>query len=192
MSRLPTRELLTGVAWGADPGERHAPSPVDGLVPAGAERWVRAVDVAAPAALVFRWLCQFRAAPYSYDVLDNLGRRSPQELTPGLDELAPGQRFLLVFALHGFEPGRRLVLEGLARSRRVPRMAMHYEVAPRGEGACRLVVRIAATPPPALAGTRLGALLLRALAVGDQVMVRRQLLNVRALAERDARRAAAA
>ena len=61
-------------AWNATEAERAELAtdvPCDRLVPGG-RRLVRAVDVDAPAPLVFRWLCQLRVAPYSYDTLDNL------------------------------------------------------------------------------------------------------------------------
>lgn len=73
--------------WGTTAPERARPYPCDELVPSSDGALFRGVSVEAPAAVVFRWLCQLRAAPYSYDLLDNRGRRSPQELTPGLERL---------------------------------------------------------------------------------------------------------
>jgi hypothetical protein len=60
--------------------------------------------------VVLRWLGQLRVAPYSYDLLDNRGRRSPRELTAGLDELAVGQRFMTIFTLAAFEPGKHITV----------------------------------------------------------------------------------
>ena len=71
--------------WGSTSDERESRFPCDAL--AGMDAFVcwRAVDVYAPPAVLFRWLCQLREAPYSYDWIDNGGRRSPGVLTPGLE-----------------------------------------------------------------------------------------------------------
>lgn len=95
---------------------------------------LRAVDVAAPPAVVFRWRCQLKVAPYSYDLLDNLGRRSPRELTPGVERLERGQRFL-IFELVDFEPGRQLTGTSLPGPTRVfGPIAGTYLVEPAGTG----------------------------------------------------------
>ena len=95
--------------WGATAAERAARYGCDDVVPDPDRVLFRAVDVAAPAPVVFRWLCQVKVAPYSYDWIDNLGRRSPRILTPGADELEVGQRFL-IFTLASFEQDRSITL----------------------------------------------------------------------------------
>ena len=65
-------------------------------------------------------------APYSYDLLDNGGRRSPQALTPGLEQLSVGQRMMRIFKLVGFEPGRSITV--LSEGRLFGRVAVTYRV----------------------------------------------------------------
>jgi hypothetical protein len=67
--------LSVATAWGTDPAERAAAYRCDEIVPDPAEAWFRAVTVRASRPTVFRWLCQLRVAPYSYDLLDNGSRR---------------------------------------------------------------------------------------------------------------------
>ena len=45
---------------------------------ASGQHWVRAIDLDASAELVMGWVTQLRRAPYSYDWVDNFGRRYPQ------------------------------------------------------------------------------------------------------------------
>jgi hypothetical protein len=171
--------------WGSTAAERAGRFPCDPLNPAPDDVLFRAIGVEAPAEVTFRWLCQLRAAPYSYDKLDNLGRRSPQTLTPGLERLEVGQRFQTIFRLIEFEPGRSLTM--LSQGRVFGRVACTYRADRLDEHRSRIVVKLTVVYPARL-GRRLMHLLLPA---GDLVMMRRQLLNLKGLAEKEARVAVA-
>jgi hypothetical protein len=168
--------------WGSTAEERAASYPCDGLIEGPDAEVFRAVDVEAPQAVTFRWLCQLRAAPYSYDKLDNFGRRSPQELTPGLERLERGQRAATIFRLADFEPGESLTI--LHRGPIFGQVACTYW-AKRVDGErSRIVVKLVWT------AARRGVLGLPErllLPPGDLVMMRRQLLNLKQLSERTAR-----
>src|SRR5277367_587469 len=120
--------LRVFAGWGADATERHAQSPADIAAPRADLHWVRAIDIAAPSALVWRWICQLRAAPYSYDWIDNLGVRSPQQLTPGLEELAVGQKVLRIFRIVDFVQDEHVTVMVNARSGRLPPYAVAYVI----------------------------------------------------------------
>jgi len=165
--------VALGANWGASRREREIALPCDELVPGAPVRLHRALDVQASAATTFRWLCQLKVAPYSYDLLDNRGRRSPRELTEGAERLEVGQRFMQIFRLVSFAQDEHITL-------RSARTAITYSVA--GEDArSRLLVRVLFAPPGGRAG---GLVLGNALALGDLVMMRKQLLTLRALAGR--------
>ncbi|MER6196967.1 hypothetical protein ABT234_06250 [Streptomyces sp. NPDC001586] len=169
---------LTGRVWGATPEERRAPCPCDRLVRPPAEVWSRALDVAAPPRLVFRWVRQLTAAPYSYDWIDFRGRKSPRVLLPDLPELSVGQRFL-VFVITDFESDAHIT--GLLPERLAARhgqMAVSYCVRAQ-EGGTRLVVKVVAGSGAGI-GSRVRR---RLLAWGDLVMMRKQLLTLKKLAE---------
>jgi hypothetical protein len=161
--------MTLGLTWGVRPAERTVPLPCDALRPLPGVQADRAIGIAAPPPIVFSWLCQLRAAPYSYDLLDNLGRRSPRARNPELARLEAGRRFMTIFALQSFVDGEQITL----RSRGV---AVTYAVQPDGAGS-RLHVRVWFGGPRLLA---------RVLALGDLMMMRKQLLTLKALAERDA------
>jgi hypothetical protein len=164
--------------WGTTREERARRFPCDDLLPDAREAYWRGVTVEATPARVFRWLCQLRAAPYSYDWIDNLGRRSPQTLTPGLESLAVGQRVMTIFELAAFERDVHLTLR-LLRPGLFPPLACSYLVAPEGAARARLLVKLAVGETPGL----YGRIATRLLPWGDLVMMRRQLLNLKRLAE---------
>lgn len=157
--------MIPGTTWGATASERTATLPCDALSPLSVQA-DRAISIDAPPQTVFAWLCQLRIAPYSYDILDNFGRRSPRRRDSELTRLHVGQRFMTLFTLHSFVYDEHITL-------RAKGVAVTYAVRPDGGGS-RLHARVR------FAGPRL---LARLLALGDLVMMRKQLLTLKSLAE---------
>ena len=177
-----TRTRAVARTWGSTAQERALEFACDRFVADPNDALYRALTVNAPPALLFRWLCQLRVAPYSYDWLDNLGRQSPRRLTPGLDRLQVGQRIMTIFQLAAFEPDRHItaVLDRLTFL--LGELAVTYLIVPEAEERCRLVVKLAVAYPR----TPIGATMRGLLPAGDLVMMRKQLLTLRKLTERDA------
>lgn len=173
-----SRALSVARCWGATAEEVDADYPCDSLMSGPVLRVHRAVDIHASRDVVYRWVCQLKVAPYSYDLLDNRGRRSPRNLTPGAENLAVGQRWM-VFSITDFEPGVHVTGEVLPGPRRVfGQMAATYAIRPRSDSSCRLVVRLTIA-----AATGLRQIGPAALAWGDLIMMRKQLLTIKQLAE---------
>src|ERR1700681_1279646 len=128
--------------WGTSERDRAQPFPCDHHLPDAEDAYFRAVDVAAPAGVLFRWLCQLRVAPYSYDWIDNLGRRSPASLTPGLERLSAGQAVMTIFELVEFELDRHLTILLRRASRIFGMVAVSYLIASPRPRHCRLLVKV--------------------------------------------------
>lgn len=129
-----------------------------------------------------------RVAPYSYDWIDNGGKQSPPNLTPEMENLALGQELMRIFTLSAFEKDRHLTLRLKQRSPAVKAfgdIALSYVVQlhdnqPR---ATRLLVKFLVKYETGLRGRLMSVVL----PWGDLIMMRRQLLNLKLLAEESER-----
>ena len=166
---------MIGDRWGVSAAEVDRRYPCDELVTAPAlEAW-RGVTVDASPERVWPWVRQVRLAPYSYDWLDNLGRRSPRRLRD-LPDPVSGDAFT---ALAGRPVGRVVsVAPGEHLTARIGGVFMSYVLVPVGSlDRTRLLLKIVSRPAAADRVT------VPLLCVGDLVMARRQLLNLARLAE---------
>lgn len=163
---------MIGDRWGVTDAEVARRYPCDDVVQAPTLQAWRGVTVRAPADRLWPWVTQIRLAPYSYDWIDNLGRRSPRELR-GLPEPRAGEHFTAAFG--GRPTGRILSVEpGAQFTGMLLGAAMSYVLVPDSDLTTRLLLKVAARGGPAM--TRL-------VCIGDLVMTRRQLLNLARLAE---------
>jgi hypothetical protein len=163
---------VIGDRWGVTEGETLRAYPCDEFVASPALQAWRGVHVQARAEAVWPWVAQVRLAPYSYDWIDNLGRRSPRELA-GLPEPRAGDRFTTAGGrqlgqIVSVDPGRQLTATIMGTF-------MSYVLVPLEHDTTRLLLKIA------MRASRWAA---PALSVGDLIMARRQLLNFKQLAER--------
>ena len=165
-------------SWNATDEDWQVSYPCDRHLDPPYREMMRAIDVQAPAEVVYRWICQLKIAPYSYDWLDNLGRRSPRELTPGADQVELGQRFL-IGPIVEFEKDHHVT--GVVDPRYVKlygACSVTYLVRPTGPTSCRLVVKGDLSCRSWWERARLYGLVW-----GDLIMMRKQLLTLKALAE---------
>jgi hypothetical protein len=162
--------------WGATAEEIRDRWPCDDLPLVEDAVLFRAVTVRARPAVVYRWLCQLRVAPYSYDWIDHRGRRSPTALSPGLEELTVGQTFMSIFRLAAFAPDDHITLT--SRTVAFGEIALTYRVRPDPAGS-RLSAKVRVHWPGGLYGRLVGVVL----PAGDLVMMRKQLRTLASLAE---------
>jgi hypothetical protein len=62
--------------WRTRAGERQLDFACDRFLARPDATLFRAVTIDASPSAIFRWLCQLRIAPYSYDWIDNRGRQA--------------------------------------------------------------------------------------------------------------------
>ncbi len=171
---------MIGDRWGVTESETLRCYPCDDFVASPVLQAWRGVDVGAPSEAVWPWIAQVRVAPYSYDWIDNRGRRSPRELL-GLPEPRVGERFTTA---GGRELGRIVLVDpGRQLTGTIMGAFMSYVLEPQDHDMTRLLLKVVSQTP------RWAAL---GLSVGDLIMARRQLLNLKQLAEYNNRQVAAA
>ncbi|MDT7720002.1 MAG: hypothetical protein QOE94_1013 [Mycobacterium sp.] len=163
---------MIGDRWNVTDDEVGRRYPCDDFV-GGAptlQAW-RGITVRTTPETLWPWVGQIRLAPYSYDWIDNLGRRSPQQLM-GLPEPVIGEPFTTAATrrfgrILAVEPPKQLTGEIIGA-------CISYVLVPEGQ-TTRLLMKII---------TPMTRWLTPWLSVGDLIMARRQLLNLKCLAER--------
>jgi hypothetical protein len=161
---------MIGDRWGVTLTETERWFPCDDFVPdPGWAAW-RGVSARASTEDLWSWLKQIRLAPYSYDCIDNLGRRSPQRLS-SLSEPTVGEPFTTAFG----RPSGRIVAVSKEEhlTGRIMGTFLSYVLVP-DHTTTRLLLKVVSRGRNPLTPL---------LCIGDLVMARRQLLNISHLAE---------
>jgi hypothetical protein len=156
--------------WGVVDAEVARRYPCDDFVAAPVVQAWRGVTAHVPVERVWPWVAQIQLAPYSYDWIDNRGRRSPREIR-GRPDPVVGERFSS--ALTGPIGQVLRVSPPTEYTGRIAGVVISYVLVPDGDST-RLLMKLVAAR---------GRLLAPALCLGDLVMARRQLLNLKHLAE---------
>jgi hypothetical protein len=179
--------------WGATDVELLEPLPGDEMCERPNFAFTRAITIEARPEDIWPWLVQVgfgRAGWYSYDVLDNLGRHSAEDIIPTLQHIEVGDWISMggkatettAMRVKAFEPNKWLLWEHLGEQ-------WVWVLRPVDERTTRLITRGRQryhwTSPKLISELIL-------MEIGDFFMMRRMLLNLKNRAERLATRRAAA
>lgn len=183
--------------WGSRPDERRARWPGDRFVSPTHDTHTRAIDISAPAGVVWQWIVQFgldRAGFYSYELLERIVGipvTNLESIEPSMQSLAVGDEVRLHPKAPGIpvaalRPGRAIcfgLTDDAPRTppRPDPLRSWSLYVEPEAADRCRLILRGCIEPirePTVL--KRLGAMLEGPV---DFVMEQRMLRTVKRLAE---------
>jgi hypothetical protein len=167
--------------------------PCDHYIDGSDEAYFRAIDVKAPAQMLFQWLCQLKVGSYSYDWIDHMERiffkvqesipthPSPKQLLPGVENLTLGQKVMGIFKLVEFEQNRHLtIVMDDKRARAIfGDIAASYVILPLTLNTCRLVLKGHIRYPR----NRFWSWIRWVLPWGDLLMMRKQFLRLKDLTE---------
>ncbi len=152
----------------------------DAYVPSPSGCYYRGIEVLAPREIVYRWLCQLRVAPYSYDWFDNFGLQSPRRLTPGLERLRPGLQMLFMFKVVEFVENEHITLQSTLLEWFFGKVAMTYLLVPCSASSCRVVTKLTGEDT----GTYANQLRGNYYPIGELPLMHKQLRTFKHLAER--------
>lgn len=171
--------------WGATDDEVARRMPGDDVVGRADFNATRAITIHARPQHIWPWLVQIgsgRAGWYSYDRIDNGGVPSSAVIVPELQHLAVGDLVPMVPGknvgvwVKEFEPNCRMLWWD-----RKGEYTWEWQLDPVDDESTRLVTRLRATYPP-LWSSKTPYVLLAT--TGDIVMIRKELLGIKARAER--------
>lgn len=167
--------------WGTTQEERSHGFPCDKYLSDVDDTIFRAVTIRAKQSTVYKWVCQLRVAPYSYDWLDNHGHKSPRELLQGLDKLTVGLRFMEAFELAEFQQDVHITIRSInsAFERAFGKIVVSYVVSSTSASETRLIVKLLIRRTDCRRFSWIGPLL----PWGDFIMMRKQLLTLKKLSE---------
>ena len=172
--------------------EKKRVLPGDGLIPDAIGTLTHAITINRSPRDVWPWLAQMgagdRAGWYSYDRIDNGGRKSAERIVPALQDIHIGTLFPALpgesegFHVLRFEPEYFLLLGVVPPSMNVPLVTWAFVLNAVGLHCTRLIVRVRAGRDYRFKGL-LPALGLPLVRLTHFVMERKQLLNIASRAE---------
>jgi hypothetical protein len=171
--------------WGAADAEVQQAMSGDEIVPDPSFSATRALTIEAPPEAVWPWIVQSgygRAGWYSYDLFDNAGRPSAEEVIPEYQDphvgdwvpMAAKVEETTAFKIRAFKPNESMLWEK-------PNSTWAWRLKPLGDGRTRLLTRLRQKYD----WSKPGAALLTAILFefGDFPMMRKQLRGIKRRAE---------